>query len=129
MFVDFVTLPVALFLSVGAAALFSFLAVATWSDNRRREREAFYKSETLKKLSEMSSDDAAILLREDERLTRRRQRDSARLGGLVTVAAGIGLAVFLWGLIPERRVYLLGLIPLLVGFTLLAYSYWLTPRE
>lgn len=121
---DFVTLPVAVFLSSGAIALFSFLAVATWSDNRRREREAFYKCETLKKLSEMSAESAAILLREDERLTRRRQRESARLGGLVTVAASVGLTVFLWGLVPERRVYLLGLIPLLVGAALWAYSRW-----
>jgi len=127
--VDFVTLPVALFLSCGAIALFSFLAVAAWSDNRRREREAFYKSDTLKKLSEMSADTAAILLREDERLTRRRQRESARLGGLVTLATGVGLAVFLWGIVPERRVYLLGLIPLLVGLALLAYARWLAPGE
>jgi len=98
-------------------------------DNRRREREAFYKSETIKKLSEMSADGAAMLLREDERLTRRRHGESARLGGLVTVAAGVGLAVFLWGLVPERRVYLLGLIPLLVGFALLACSRWLAPGE
>lgn len=126
---DFVTLPVALFLSCGAIALFSFLAVATWSDNRRREREGFYKSDTLKKLSEMSADAAAVLLREDERLARRRQRESARLSGLVTVATGVGLAAFLWGIVPERRVYLLGLIPLLVGLALLAYARWLAPRE
>ena len=126
---DFVTLPVALFLSVGAIALFSFLAVTTWSDNRRREREAFYKSEMLKKFSEMPADGATILLRENERLVWRRQRESVRVGGLVTVAAGIGLAVFLWGLVPERRVYLLGLIPLLVGSALIAYSHWLVPKE
>lgn len=126
---DFVTLPVAVFLSCGAIALFSFLAVATWSDNRRREREAFYKSDTLKKLSEVSTDIAAVLLREDERLARRRQRESARLGGLVTVATGVGLGVSLWGIVPERRVYLLGLIPLLVGLALLAYAHWLAPRE
>ena len=40
---------------------------------RRPKRGAFYKSETLKKLSEMSADGAAMLLREDVRLTRRRQ--------------------------------------------------------
>jgi hypothetical protein len=33
-----INLFMALFLSVGAIALFSFVAVATWSDNRRRER-------------------------------------------------------------------------------------------
>ena len=126
---DFLSLPGALFLSAGAIALFSFLAVATWSDNRRREREAYYKTETLKKLSEMPSDVAVALLREEEHLARRRQREGIRLGGLVTAAAGAGFAVFLWGLVPERPVYLLGVIPVLVGLALLVYAYWLAPRE
>ena len=38
-----------LFLSVGAVGMFSFIAVASWADARRKEREAYYKSETLKK--------------------------------------------------------------------------------
>ena len=46
------SLPLFLFLSVGSIALFSFVAVAAWSDARRREREAYYKSETLKKIAE-----------------------------------------------------------------------------
>jgi hypothetical protein len=83
----------------------------------------------LKKLSEVSPDTANLLLREDERLTRRRQRESARLGGLVTVATGVGLALFLWGIVPERRVFLLGAIPLLVGLALLVYARWSAPRE
>jgi Flp pilus assembly protein TadB len=126
---DFVTMPVALFLSAGALALFSFLAVATWSDNRRKEREAFYRSETLKKIAEMTTDGAVNVLREQDRLARRRQRESCRLAGLVTLASGIGLAVFLRGLVPERPVYLLGLISVLIGFAFLAYAQWMAPRE
>ena len=38
---------------VGSIALFSFLAVAAWSDARRKEREAYYTSETLKKIAEI----------------------------------------------------------------------------
>jgi hypothetical protein len=38
---------------VGAIALFSFLAVAAWTTARQKEREAFYKSEAIKKLAEM----------------------------------------------------------------------------
>ena len=34
---------------VGSIALFSFLAVTTWSEARRKEREAYYRAETLKK--------------------------------------------------------------------------------
>ncbi len=39
---------------VGSIALFSFLGVASWTDARRKEREAYYRSETLKKISESS---------------------------------------------------------------------------
>ena len=41
---------------VGSIALFSFLAVASWSDARRKEREAYYRSETLKKIAESSGE-------------------------------------------------------------------------
>lgn len=38
-----------LYLAVAAFSFFAFLAVASWSNARRREREAFYRSKTLKK--------------------------------------------------------------------------------
>ena len=41
---------------VGSIALFSFLAVTTWSEARRKEREAYYTSETLKKIAESSGE-------------------------------------------------------------------------
>ena len=44
--------PLFLFLGVASVALFSFVAVVVWSQERRREREAYYKSETLKKIAE-----------------------------------------------------------------------------
>lgn len=121
-------LPLALFLAVGAIALFSFVAVATWSDNRRREREAYYKSETIKKLAEMQGDNGLVLLREEEDRAVRQRREGIKLGGLVTTAVGIGLMVFLWGIVPDRPAYLLGLIPLLIGVALLTYSYVLAPK-
>src|SRR6266536_5321597 len=46
------TLPIFFFLSVASVALFSFVAVAVWSSERRREREAYYRSETLKKIAD-----------------------------------------------------------------------------
>ena len=122
------SVPMALFLSVGAISVFSFVAVATWADNRRREREAYYKSETVKKLSEMQGDHGLALLREEESREVRRRREGIKLGGLVTVAAGIGIMVFLGALVTDRPVYLVGLIPLLVGAALLAGSYFVVPR-
>lgn len=129
---DVFTLPLALFLSVGAISLFSFVAVATWSGNRRQEREAYYKSETLKKISEMQADAAMAILREEERSLLRRRIEGIKLGGLVTGAVGIGMMLFLKAVATEKgdeSVYLMGLIPILVAVSLLAYSYVLAPKD
>ena len=52
---EYTNLGIFLFFSVGAISLFSFIAVASWSDARRREREAYYKTDLLKKLCESPS--------------------------------------------------------------------------
>lgn len=122
--------PVFMFLSVGSITLFSFLAVASWSDARRREREAYYKSETLKKIAETQGSGASSaieFLREQERNTSRRRREGLKLGGLVTSSVGVGLMAFLHGI--EQEEYLAGLIPLLIGIVLLVYSLLLAPKE
>ena len=77
-----------MFLSVGAVALFSFIAVASWADARRKEREAYYKSETLKKLSESQGSAAVLeLLREEQKQAAAKRREGLRLGGLINIAA------------------------------------------
>jgi Flp pilus assembly protein TadB len=118
---------------VGSIALFSFLAVAAWSDARRKEREAYYTGETLKKIAESSGEGAKAaidMLREQEHKSMRHRRDGQRLGGLITLAVGIGVMVFLKALVrDEPGVYLAGLIPALIGVALLAYSYVLAPKE
>src|SRR5207248_2634393 len=50
-----------------AIALFSFLGVRSWVNAQRREREAYYKSEAIKKIAEMqgaASEPVLALLRE-----------------------------------------------------------------
>ena len=114
------------FLSVGAVALFSFLAIASWSENHRREREAYYRSEAMRKLADATPEIAASaleFLREQERNDRERVRAQIQVGGLVTCGVGIGTMVFLWALIREAPIYLSGSIPLLIGVALLAWSY------
>lgn len=123
------TLPLALFLAVAASGMWAFIAVVTWADIRRREREAYYKHETMKKISEMPGESGLALLQEDEHNAMRRRRENIKLGGLVTAAAGIGLMIFLHALEIARPVYLSGLIALLVGLALLSYSYILAPQE
>jgi len=117
---------------VGSIALFSFLAVTTWSEARRKEREAYYTSETLKKIAESSGEGAKSaleLLREQERNLVRRRREGMKLGGLITVAVGIGVMVLLRGILHDEPFYLSGLIPLLIGLAFLLYAFWLAPQE
>jgi hypothetical protein len=49
-------LAIALAWAIAAIALCTFLSVAAWTSARRREREAYYKSEAIKKIAEMKGD-------------------------------------------------------------------------
>jgi hypothetical protein len=120
-----------LFLSIGAIAVFSFVSVAVWSDNRRKERVAYYRSETLKKIAETpgpGSTAALEYLREQEQINAKRQREGMRLGGLVTAVVGLGVMILMHGLTHGEPVYLAGLIPLLIGTVLFVYAQFLAPR-
>jgi len=112
-------------LLLSMVALFSFIAVVVWSVSRRRERETYYKSETIKKIAETQGtgiNSAIELLREHERNEARHRRDRLRLGGLITCAVGIGTMIFLMTNVPGS-VFFVTLIPLLVGLVLLGYSF------
>ena len=116
---------------VGSIALFSFLGVATWADARRKERETFYKSETLKKIAESSGEGARAaieLIREQEKNAANRRFEGMKLGGLITAVVGIGVMVLLHGLVQSQPVYLAGLIPFLVGVVLMLYGFFLAPK-
>lgn len=123
-----------LFLTIAAVALFSFEAVAKWATERRREREAYYKNETVRRIAEAqgAGQTAAVeFLREQEKIEARHRRESQKLGGLITAAVGVGMMVFLAAVTRDERepVYLAGLIPLLIGMALLGYAYLLAPKE
>jgi len=113
---------------VGIVMVFSFLAVATWSGNRQKEREAFYKSETLRRISEASGEGAKAaidLMREEERMQRIKHREGLKMGGLVCVAVGVGLTGLLLTLSGAHygSPYMVGMIPGLIGVALLVYVY------
>jgi len=116
---------------IGSIALFSFLSVAVWSDSRRKEREEYYRSETLKKIAESSGEGAKAaieLLREQNNSVTKRRLEGMKLGGLITAVVGIGVMALLHGLVQDEPVYLAGLIPLLVGLALLAYTFVMAPK-
>ena len=121
-----------MFLSIGAVALFVvFIPVTTWIDSQRKEREAFYKAETVRRLTESSGDGAKAaieLMREQDRMGRRKRTEGMKIGGLINIAVGVGLMIFLHALISGEPVYLCGLIPGLIGVALLAYALLLSPK-
>ncbi|HLY41287.1 MAG TPA: DUF6249 domain-containing protein [Terracidiphilus sp.] len=118
-----------LFLSVSAVALFGvFIPVVLYIESRRKEREAFYKSETFRRVAEASGEGAKValdLLREDDRLSRRRRIEGMKIGGIINIGVGIGLSAFLWSMGGKDTPYVIGLIPGLIGVGLLAYVYLL----
>jgi hypothetical protein len=121
------------FLAVSAIALFSFLSVNSYIDGRRKERDAYYKNETVRRLTESqgAGADAAIsLLREEDRLHARRRIEAVKLGGLVTTAVGLGVMVFLGIADSDNHLIgvTIGMIPSLVGLALLLYAYRFAPR-
>ncbi len=162
----FMTLP----WIVAALGFFSYLSVAAWAAERRREREGFYKSEAIKRIVEMQghapesvvrslldtvnvwkeekpmaqyqskdyyqaqalqkiaesggqSDAILVFLREERVNAARRTREGTRLGGIINVAVGMALIVFLQQIFPGKPVYLAGLIPTAVGVILVGYSF------
>jgi hypothetical protein len=114
------------FLSIGAVALFGiFIPVTSWIDSRRKEREQFYKAETIRRVAEASPDGAQAtvnLLREQDRLNRLKAREGLKIGGVINIGVGIGLVLFLRAL-TGPQVALCGLIPGFIGVGMLVYVY------
>jgi Flp pilus assembly protein TadB len=116
--------------SVIMISAFTFVSVSAWADQRRREREAFYRSEVLKKLADATGTQAQQVLemmREQDRDAERRLREGMKLAGLIMTGVGIGL-IAMFALLTSNGTWGIGLIPLLIGLALLVYTYVLAPR-
>jgi hypothetical protein len=119
-----------MFLSVGAVALFVvFLPLVTFMENRRKEREAFYKAETMRRLSESSSEGSKMaleLIHTESRTERLKSREGVKIGGLINVGVGVGLMIFLRSLMGHNgSPWLVGLIPGFIGVAMLVYVYFM----
>lgn len=108
---------------------FAFTAVVHWVDSSRKEREAFYRAETLKRLADAPGEGAKAtieLMREDERIKRLKAREGLKIGGLINIGVGIALLIFLRALVGAS-VSLCGLIPGFIGVAMLVYVFVLAP--
>jgi hypothetical protein len=121
------------FLSISAVALFAvFIPLVTFIDSRRKEREAFYKAETFRRIAESSGEGAKAaveMLREQDRQKRIHAREGMKVGGLVNIGVGLALCIFLRSLGGTGSPYLCGLIPGFIGVALLTYALFLAPRQ
>lgn len=112
-------------------AFFSWMAVVGWAIQRRKEREAYYRHETEKRLVDQGAVTAEQLLglrSVEERIRWLRRREGLKLGGLITAAAGVSIVVSFrfvdTGTLPVSA---MGWIPLGIGIVLLLYVYVLCP--
>lgn len=113
---------------VGTISMFVMIIFAIRYGTQRKDREAFYKAETLRRITESSGEGAKAaieLMREEERLKRTKEREGMKIGGIVCIAVGTALVIFLRMLIREESVYLCGLIPGFVGVALLVYVFFM----
>jgi hypothetical protein len=113
---------------VAIVSVFTMIIFSVWFGTRQKERDAFYKSETLRRITESSGEGAKAaidLLKEEERLNRIKSREGLKIGGLICVSVGIALLIFLRALIGSEPVYLCGLIPGLIGVAMLVYVFFM----
>lgn len=121
------------FLAVGAIALYSYLSINSFVQGRRKEREAYYRNETVRRLTESQgagADAAIALMREEDRLWTIRRLEGTKLGRLITTGVGIGLMIFLGIANDDNHLVgvAIGIVPLMVGPALLLYAYRLSPK-
>lgn len=110
---------------VTMVAVFTFLSIAVWAEERRKEREAHYRSELMNMTLDQPGDAAERilqLLREEEARATVQKREGRRLGGLVTRTVGVGVGLLFYALDPGKLYWVIGVIPLLIGAVIFGFS-------
>jgi hypothetical protein len=117
------------FLTIATVSLFVvFIPLVIFMENRRKEREAFYKAETLRRLTESSSEGAKTalaMMQTETRQERLKKREGMKAGGLINIGVGLALMIFLRSLGGAGSPYLCGLIPGFIGVAMLVYVFFL----
>jgi hypothetical protein len=124
-----------LFLAAAVVAVFAFASIFVWVSTPAQERRSRDKLAVLKTLAENPSENAAKVLEflrtEDEKRFERRRREEKRgyvMGGLVTMATGVGLGIMLAVLDNRGGTWSVGLIPFLIGCVLLGMGVFSNGR-
>lgn len=113
----------------GSIALFTFLAVNSWAEERRKERESYYRYEFRKTLVEsgkMDGSDVRELMRYEQETALYRGRQSSLAGGFILMGVGVGMLIGLRWI--EEGVWMTGYIPLFIGVAMMIYAQFVAPR-
>jgi hypothetical protein len=111
--------------------LFAFLAVSAWASSRREQREMELRYELYRRMVEHPGPEAEAVRALLAKDAQQRQTKSGHVvfGGLVVLAVGIGFGTFLYFIAPGTPVYLLALVPTLVGLVMLVSGFAIARRS
>ena len=112
-----------LFLATSVVAFLTFMTIVVWSENRRKERQEYYRFEFRKRLVDAGKMDAAAvasLVQYEHDLGLRQGREKVRVAGIVIFGVGAGTCLGLSFL--DNAIWMLGLIPLGLGLSMLLYG-------
>jgi uncharacterized membrane protein YidH (DUF202 family) len=139
------------FVGLLVVCFFGFLTVVggitIWTRAKKQQQEAYYRAESLRRMAEIPGDGARYVaehiretMREEERIRQAvarakavKQIETMKMGGLVNIAAGVGIAIFLFFITQGRgnggdKVFLVGIIPALIGVAMLTYAMYFAPK-
>jgi F0F1-type ATP synthase assembly protein I len=120
------------FIGTAAVAFFGFLTISHWISTVAAERRDRDRLALLKKTAEQPAEIAdrlrELLREEDIRAQRRKRRGAVRArrdslqGGFVVIAVGIGLGIFFRALVPDKPIWTLGIMMVLVGMVIAGFA-------
>jgi len=117
---------------VAIVSVFTFTTIMIWLGNKQKEREAFYKAEALRRITEASGEGAKAaieMLREDDRRKSIKSREGIKISGLINIGVGLGMVAGMRQMLGPKLAYV-GLVPALIGVAMLVYVYFLSaPAE
>lgn len=118
-----------LFLSATVVASLAFVSVVVWAAKRVQERQEFYRFEFRKRLVEDGKMDAAsfaALMRYEHELSQQKGRQKLLVAAFVFLGIGVGTVAGLQFL--NNDVFMVGLIPTVMGLFMLFYGLVFAPN-
>lgn len=118
-----------LFLAATIVASLTFVTIVVWAENRRKERQEFYRFEFRKRMVEAGKMDAgslASLMRYENDLRLGQVRQKLLTAGFVILGTGVGTCFGL-GFITGP-VWRLGLIPVSIGLSMLVHGFFFAAK-